>query len=254
MVQHLAFRHTTLEDPPQVRLPTQPFLLMNGNLDGLELLAGFYGKRPNKTCDSMPLNFVIWKDFYDIKFAISEGKAAHMLMMEDGEPFSAIPACAEEDLPYFFNEIVDYFNQILKKPLVIALADETAIQALNLDPEQFDVVEIEKYREYLYCAESLRTLADLNLAKRRRELNRFTKNYEGRYEYRALCESDYQEVCQLVDRWRENKGEDVEEHLDYEIRAIKEIFQHCRTLQNKIGGVFVDGKLEAFSIGSYNSL
>lgn len=80
--------------------------------DDLELLAGFYGKRPNKTCDSMPLNFVIWKDFYDIKFSISEGKAAHMLMMEDGEPFSAMPACAEEDLPYFFNEIVDYFNQI----------------------------------------------------------------------------------------------------------------------------------------------
>ena len=78
------------------------------------------------------------------------------------------------------------------------------------------------------------------------------KAYEGRIEYRRLCCSDKEEVWRFLDSWRIAKGEDVEEHLDYEVRGIHEILNNCSVLPVQMGGVFVDGKLEAFSIGSLN--
>ena len=54
--------------------------------------------------------------------------------------------------------------------------------------------------------------------------------------------------------WREKKGEDVEQHLDYEVRGIHEILKNCSELYVKMGGIYIDGRMEAFSIGTYNEL
>ena len=54
--------------------------------------------------------------------------------------------------------------------------------------------------------------------------------------------------------WREEKGEEVEEHLDYEVRGIHEILKNCSLLNVRMSGVYIDGHLEAFTIGSYNPL
>ncbi len=78
--------------------------------------------------------------------------------------------------------------------------------------------------------------------------------YEGRYEYRRLCCSDRGDVWKFLDHWREQKGEEVEEHLDYEVEGIHEILKNCSNLQVRMGGVYIDGKLEAFTIGSFNPL
>ena len=220
--------------------------------EDLKILTDFYGKRPNRTCDSVALDSFLWREFYEVKFAVSEGKAVQWLMSEDGEPHSAMPVCNQEDLPHFFYQMVEYFNQVLKKPFEINLADEEAVKYLNLDPERFMVEELDDLKDYLYSGDSLRTLAGKKLHKKKNHLNNFKKTYEGRYEYRRLCCSDRGDVWKFLDRWRETKGEDVEEHLDYEVRGIHEILKNCSELQVRMGGVFIDGKLEAFSIGSFN--
>ena len=63
------------------------------------------------------------------------------LMEKDGQVSTAMPLCREEDLPYFFQQMVDYFSEVLHKPFYISLADEEAVQYLNLDPALFEVEE-----------------------------------------------------------------------------------------------------------------
>ena len=46
----------------------------------------------------------------------------------------------------------------------------------------------------------------------------------------------------------------MEQHLDYEVRGIHEILKNCSELYVKMGGIYIDGKMEAFSIGTYNEL
>ena len=214
----------------------------------------FVGLRPNKACDSVALDSFLWREYYHVQFAISGDKAVQWLMELDGEPYSAMPLCRQEDLESSFCEIVDYFNQVLKKPLRIYLADEEAVQYLNLDPARFEVKEQEDLKDYLYDGEALRTLARKKLHKKKNNYNAFVKAYEGRIEYRKLCCSDREDVWKFLDFWRQQKGDDVEEHLDYEVRGIHDILKNCSEMAVEMGGVYVDGRMEAFTIGSLNPL
>lgn len=222
----------------------------------IERLTPFFAKRPNKTCDSVFLDSFIWRNFYHIRCAVSDGKAVQFLMEQDGLSWSAMPMCREEDLPHYFYEMVDYFNQVLKQPFRIYLADEEAVKYLNLDPERFEVKEQEDLKDYLYDAQAMRTLAGKKLHKKKNHLNSFLREYEGRYDYRTLCCSDRDAVWKFLDKWWENKVEDevFGNQLEYEVNGIHDILKNCSQLNVKMAGVFIDGQLEAFTIGSYNEL
>ena len=221
--------------------------------EDMKVLAPYFGLRPNKTCDSVPLDSFIWRKYYHVRYAIHENKALLWLMKEDGVMHSAMPLCKEEDLKKYFDMTVEYFNQVLHIPLKIYLADEEAVEFLHLkESEDFVVTEQEDLKDYLYDGEAMRKLSGKKLHKKKYHLNAFLKEYEGRYEFRRLCCSDRDDVWRFLDRWRERKGDEVEEHLDYEVEGIHEILKQCLDLDIRMSGVYIDGKLEAFTIGSYN--
>ncbi|WP_026893147.1 DUF2156 domain-containing protein [Lacrimispora aerotolerans] len=224
--------------------------------EDMSKIAPFYALRPNKTCDSVYLDSFIWRDYYQVKYTVSDEKAVLFLMEKDGEPFTAMPICKEEDLSYYFEQLVEYFNEVLKKPLKIFLADEEAINYLKLDPDKFLVKEEEDLKDYLYDAEALRTLAGKKLHKKKNHLNSFLKQYEGHYEYRSLICSDREAVLSFLDEWWENKVEAAEfvRQLDYEVMGIHDILKNCSMLNVRMAGVYVDGSLKAFTIGTYNPL
>lgn len=224
--------------------------------EDLEKLNQFFCKRPNKTCDSVFLDSFIWREYYNVRYAVSDNKAILWLMDLDGKTGSAMPICSEEDLEYYFWKLVEYFNTELKAPLYINLADEEAVEQLGLKnmPDKFKITEQVDLKDYLYDGNAMRTLSGKKLHKKKNHLNAFKREYEGRYEYRRLCCSDRGDVWKFLDRWREEKGEEVEEHLDYEVRGIHEILKNCSLLNVRMSGVYIDGHLEAFTIGSYNPL
>lgn len=218
-------------------------------------LEPFFCRRPNKTCDSVFLDSFLWREYYHVRFAISDGKAIQWLMEEDGVPHSAMPICDEENLAHYFYEMVDYFNQILKQPFKIYLADEEAVEYLHLrESDDFEVIEQDDLKDYLYFGDALRSLSGKKLHKKKNHLNAFLKEYEGRFEYRRLCCLDRDDVWKFLDKWREAKGDNVEQHLDYEVTGIHEILKNCSQLNIRMAGVYIDGQLEAFTIGSYNPL
>lgn len=224
--------------------------------EDLEKLNPFFCKRPNKTCDSVFLDSFIWREYYNVRYAVSDNKAILWLMDLDGKTGSAMPICSEEDLEYYFWKLVEYFNTELKAPLYINLADEEAVEQLGLKnmPDKFKITEQVDLKDYLYDGNAMRTLSGKKLHKKKNHLNAFKREYEGRYEYRRLCCSDRGDVWKFLDRWREERGEEVEEHLDYEVRGIHEILKNCSLLNVRMSGVYIDGHLEAFTIGSYNPL
>lgn len=224
--------------------------------EDLEELNPFFCKRPNKTCDSVFLDSFIWREYYNVRYAVSDNKAILWLMDLDGKTGSAMPIFSEEDLEYYFWKLVEYFNTELKAPLYINLADEEAVEQLGLKnmPDKFKITEQVDLKDYLYDGNAMRTLSGKKLHKKKNHLNAFKREYEGRYEYRRLCCSDRGDVWKFLDRWREEKGEEVEEHLDYEVRGIHEILKNCSLLNVRMSGVYIDGHLEAFTIGSYNPL
>ena len=221
-------------------------------VNSIQEMLPFYAMRHNMTCDSVFLESYVWKDYYNVRYAIWENKALLWLMENEGRCFSAMPLCREEDLPGAFAAIEEYFNEELGYPLVINLADEFAVKYLDLPEDKYLVEEQVDSRDYLYNGDAMRSLAGKKLHKKKNRVNAFKREYEGRYEYRRLCCSDSHDVWVFLDRWRQQKGEEVEEHLDYEVKGIHDILKNCSEFSIHMGGVYIDGQMEAFTIGSYN--
>lgn len=221
-------------------------------VNSIQEMLPFYAMRHNMTCDSVFLESYVWKDYYNVRYAIWENKALLWLMENEGRCFSAMPLCREEDLPGAFAAIEEYFNEELGYPLVINLADEYAVKYLDLPEDKYLVEEQVDSRDYLYNGDAMRSLAGKKLHKKKNRVNAFKREYEGRYEYRRLCCSDSHDVWVFLDRWRQQKGEEVEEHLDYEVKGIHDILKNCSEFSIHMGGVYIDGQMEAFTIGSYN--
>lgn len=202
----------------------------------------FFGLRPDKTCESVFLDSFLWRDYYHIQYTIYEEKGL-LWKME------------QEDLPELFGIMKDYFNQTLGEPLRIYLADEESLEFLKLDPAEFSIEEAVDLKDYLYDGEAMRTLSGRKLHKKKNRVNSFIRTYEGRYEFRRLCCSDRQDVWEFLDKWRagKNEPEEVMEGLDEEIVGIHEILKNCSYIPAKMVGVYIDGELQAFSVGSYNS-
>ena len=69
-----------------------------------------------------------------------------------------------------------------------------------------------------------------------------------------LCE-DKTILWQFLEEWYAHKakaGVDEAESLEAEVKGIHGIIQNCCQMEFRLGGIFIDGKLEAFSIGNYN--
>ncbi len=219
-------------------------------------LARIYALRDNKTCDSTVLDTYIWQNMYNTQIYI-EDEAALILMKDDKGYFAAMPYCREDKLPEYFELLRNYFKEELHSPLRIDLADEEALRVLGLfENPEFLVEEEQDLKDYLYDAEELRTLPGKKFQKKRNLINKFMKEYEGRWEYKTLCCVDEYFLELFMKKWVEIRlSEDPEskETLILEKDGVIEILRNCDKVTFRVGGIFIDEQLEAFTIGSYNS-
>ena len=220
----------------------------------LKTLAPLFTFRENKTCDSVFLGLFLWKDYYQVRYAVGDDNTIFLRIAADGKEYAALPICKAACLPHSFDVLKDYFNQTLGLKLNIFLADEAAVRLLNLPEDEFDVEELEDARDYLYSGDALRSLAGRKLHKKKNLVNSFVRTWEGRFEYRRLTCADGAEIKSFLARWGVAREERMEGQLEHEILGIHEILRCCSLLDITMAGVYIDGTLEAFTIGSCNPL
>ncbi|WP_250278951.1 DUF2156 domain-containing protein [[Clostridium] colinum] len=220
----------------------------------IENISYYFNLRNNKTCDSVFLDVYLWKDFYNVKFNIWDNKALLITMVIDGEDYCALPMCKEEHLQEAFNVLLDYFNNTLNKKLKVYLADEEGLNVLNLDKNLFDVKEVDDAKDYLYLAEALKNLSGKKLRKKKNHINAFLRENKGNFYYQTLCCESSDIILNFLNKWKDFKGDNTEEHLEGELQGIEDILKNCKALNVTMAGIFVNNQLEAFTIGSYNKV
>ena len=107
--------------------------------ENFEKLSKYYGRRHDNTCDSVMLDNFLWADYYHVHFCERDDRAVLWTMKIMGKMYASLPVCAIEDMPHYFNEIERYFNENLHLPLEIYLADQEAVDYLNLPAERYSV-------------------------------------------------------------------------------------------------------------------
>ena len=220
----------------------------------LKTLTPLFTFRENKTCDSVFLGLFLWKDYYQVRYAVGDDNTIFLRINADGKEYAALPICKAAGLSHSFGVLKDYFNQTLGLKLNIFLADEAAVRLLKLPEDEFDVEELEDARDYLYSGDALRSLAGRKLHKKKNLVNSFVRTWEGRFEYRRLTCAEGSEIKSFLARWGVAREERMEGQLEHEILGIHEILRCCSLLDITMAGIYIDGTLEAFTIGSYNPL
>ena len=219
-------------------------------------LAPYFSMRPDRACDSGYLDTYIWKDHYNIQICEVDQKALLFVMHGGKEYFSCLPYCSEEDLPYYFQMLQQYFNEQLKRPLKIYLADEEGVRFLHLtENSDYYVKEETDLKDYLYDGDGMRTLGGKKYQKKRNLVNKFNREYDGRWQYVRYKRTDHQKVMQFLDEWYERRMAEEPDGLDElkcERSGIRDILSGFQEMAYHCGGIEIDGQLKAISIGTYN--
>lgn len=212
----------------------------------------YYRMRRPETADSNLLDLFLWANCYPTWYFANEKGLMWVAKSEDGKYYSSVPCCREEDLKECFLLTKKYFNEALGKKLVMYVVDEQAMKAFDLSEEDYVIVEDRTYADYVYDAEKLRTFSGKKYHKKKNNYNYFKRTYEGRYEFRLLHKDSISEIMEYLEKWKLHK-ESSEDHefIDSEIVGVKYILENEQYLDYKVGAVYIDNKLEAFTIGNY---
>ena len=221
-------------------------------IENFEELDYFYNLRRPETSDSNLLALYMWKDCYPSWYYKYKNGLIWISENEDHTHYSCIPCCKEEDLKECFQETERFFNDVLDEKLSMYVVDKQAIDVLELPEDKYVVERDRDYDDYIYDAQKLMSLSGKKYHKKKNHLNAFKKEYEGRYEFRLLDCADRQEILDFLNQWIAEKGDmEEKEYVEYEAMGISEILNHCDVLKFKVGGVYIDGILQAFTIGCY---
>lgn len=223
-------------------------------IDAVKDLQPYFELVEYEACEYCFTTLYMWQHVYKTRYFIGDDFAIIMAEYE-GNSFSILPLAKKDKLPDVIEYIIKYFEENNKKICFRGVTKEVIEVLQNEYPDKFDYIEERDLFDYVYDADSLRTLVGRKNQKKRNHINAFLKDYEGRYEYKLLDENDFNDCLELLKEWTINKEEhnEFDEGMDDESAGIRKIFEHYNYLKNllKIAGIYVDGKLEAFTIGEF---
>lgn len=229
-------------------------IFKNINMESREMLNPYFDLVDYEACEYCFNTLYMWQHLYKTGYYIGDGFAVIVAEYE-GNTFSILPLAKKEDMPRVIQFVVDYFEKEQKKIYFRGITQEVVDFLKENYPGKFNYIEERDLFDYVYDGESMRELKGRKNVKKRNHINYFKKEYEGRYEYRLLDEKDFDACLELVQEWTSNKEENnaVDEEMEEELIGIKKLFENYSVLKDKlkIAGIFIDEKLEAFTMGEY---
>lgn len=219
-----------------------------------ETVLPYFSLRPTYTCESHFLYHIIWKDFYNSKYYKTD-EAIFWLQTIAGKTSALPPTSNKEHFKDAFYILQDYFTKEIKVKLKLYLLDEEALELLELDDSKYEIIEDRNSFDYIYDANNLRDLIGRKYSKKRNHLNAFLRDYKGKFEYRSLTNSDSDEILEFTHKWAVKKdSDDPYNRIESEEDGIRNVLNSYTISNPKMAGVYIDGKLEAFTIASYDPL
>lgn len=176
----------------------------------------------------------LFRDTYKYQIAWLPNETLVIFGEKDGETFFMLPCGLPE--PEVLRDLFsrrDYLKNL----------SETDTQASRIMLEQngYTVEEDRNNFDYIYRRKDLATLRGRNYHKKRNQVNAFLNNYE--FEQRPMRKGSVRDAIQVLDAWREAKGENG----DY--AASREALELMELLNLKGHLYYVDSRPAAYTLG-----
>lgn len=191
------------------------------------------------------VGFMIWLDTYPLWKYEGDGWLV-LLGIHEGQLFIYMPLCKQEKLKEAILSAKEIFDRYEHPFVLSCYTKEVMDQVLEIFPE----MEAEAFRDaadYVYLCEKLRSFSGKKLQKKRNHLNAFYKLFEGRWSYQSITAQDFDELIAFLGSWHKD---DDNYMMAYEKLGILRVLEHWDEVEAEGGIIRVDGRIEAFVIGS----
>ncbi|WP_157949879.1 DUF2156 domain-containing protein [Vallitalea okinawensis] len=214
------------------------------------LLQPFFHLTTEGICEYNTNIMYLWYNVYKTHFCIEDDI---LFLKQDykGREYALMPICKPNDYKKAFDHMQDHINASGYPLEMYCVEPEFAQFVEEHYEEHFEVYPDRDSFDYIYEGDALRLLKGKKYHKKRNHINAFKKDFDKRYLYKRLSAEDKEDCCELLKKWRTQKTDSPYDQIQGEILGIKRVFEHLEESNVKVGGIYIDGQLEAFSMGSY---
>lgn len=207
-----------------------------------------YKKHVHHEIEVSDLSFVslyIWKDSYQVKLAEFKDALLFLCVYRE-ETYLLPPLGTTEAILPLLKEAVSYFHRQEMPFKMKAVPPGTAEFILANLPGRYSLAPDRKNWDYIYLTKDLIELKGRKYQQKRNHLNKFKQTYD--YSYEPLTRKYIDDCFRMFEEWAEDKGDSPT--IQEERLALTKALQNMDALQLKGGVLRVNGRVEAFSLGS----
>ena len=212
-------------------------------LDKKEIFSKYY-----KNMEASIYNFTnlyMWSGNGNIKYAETDGFIIPVFQFGKNPPTALFPV-GEGDFESSVMKTVSFLKDREANPVFSQLTDKMVKKMQEYFPNKFEYIPNRNTADYVYEVEKMITHSGKKLHSKKNHLNYFKKTYN--FEYRTLSEVDMPLCKRLFEAWHKEKDDSLKligESKDATFRVL----DNFNALGVKGGGIYIDNKLIAFSIG-----
>lgn len=208
-----------------------------------EILAGY-------ECPSLEYNFTtlfIWQKIYNTRIACEDGFLFSVSGKEENKKSFLFPAGGEDINNALF--LLDEFCRKNNMPMHFHSVNTKQRDILSeIYPGRFDFFPARDSGDYVYTADSLRTLKGKKLSSKRNHINRFIQNFPN-WTYEKMNDENIEEAKKMHLLWCDIAGCNDEPGLLEESCAVRRAFKYFNELGLSGGILRAEKDVTAFSIG-----
>lgn len=219
------------------------------NIDSVDCLVPFFEKVGYEACEYSFTTMYMWQQSYGFRY-LCKDEFALIFGEYEGHIFMINPLCEMKYLDQAFEYGEAIFSQLDMPLRFRAVTQEIKEYLERRYANTMEYINSRDAWDYFYEGEKMRTLSGRKLHSKKNHLNAFLKEYGGRFEYKLLTPSEFHQCIDIEERWAQTRERD--ENIISERLALPKIFANYKFLPDlRVGGIYVDGRLEAFTIGDY---
>lgn len=198
--------------------------------------------------NSNPITMLMWDFQYHVYYEIFEHYAL-VYTQEEGDDIEWLtPYC---DKPYRHEALqkMKEYSEQMNVPFVFHSMNQEFKDWMQTNyPLTYFIYQLDGSHDYIYDVEMQRSLTGKKMQKRRNHFHAFEKQYAHRYEFRKVSPLDFDAIRIYLDEWKLSKDVCLYESIDIERQGIERLLQNFELFELDGGVIYIDGKLEAFSL------
>jgi hypothetical protein len=192
-------------------------------------------------------NIFIWQKAWNIRMATDD--LAMYLHLDNGEYSFMLPPYLDDcdtSLAEPMRRCEEFLESRGDKALIKGVTAPLKEKIERDCPGRYVLTADRANFEYVYHAQELCRLEGKKFHAKRNHINKLLSSHT--FAYRLYTPDDYAVCMALYEAWVAGKG-GLTEGLQYEMWATQAALKNLQALGLKCGLLFVDGNLEAFSVG-----